>query len=351
MSLDEFECTVRDYQVGYLVSLLEAHTLDEFAFHMTMSRRFRFEPVSRIGDVEILKVYPQAETSARKESASVMPSPTLQGEGGPPEEQKLRIDFLYGLLMLKQGHHDSAFAVFQRLRSNGRLELYATYYAAIAAAFSMHLDVSASLLEQLGETPQAGTFLRQIGYYRGVLQSLRSVVHERSAGEAASLYRSISLGLWDEGFRLQAQEMLNRSLGMDPENFASLVFAALYALQQGDTKGARLYCAHAERVKPRDPLVGSFSRILGRHSPGIAEEHLAACKDFAAMGLSELAIDEALLALRTDPTNTTTLSVLVDLYLAKHRYAPARRILDLLCTLNPHDADARTKLAAVLTRW
>ena len=350
--LENFEYLIRDYGVRFIVTPLEAHVLRDFEFQMAMSGRYRFDPVFRTGDLEILRVIGRRETSGG--SAGDIRSARTRWSSA--EESSIRSEFMRGLHLLGKEDYPGALASFNSLGSHPGLEVTGAFYAAIAVEFSMNIDGAAELFSQFRSLPQAGSLLRQAQYHQNFIGLLRSTSAEEDKDERAYLYHSVSIGYWQLGFRRQALDMLYRALNAEPEYFAGLVLGVVYGLQAGDTSAARAYYGEAKSATPGQSLVRELDTVFSTldllpREPRGDTLRVLLCDTFTSMGLSDLAIDCALEALHENPQSPSALERLGSLYMAKERYAPALSALERLCTLRPDEAAAQAARDELRRRW
>jgi tetratricopeptide (TPR) repeat protein len=343
---EDFDVTLRDYECPFVIVHLAGHQLRDFEFQMAVSRRFRFEPVFRAGDVEVLRV-------DRRGNAPPARDPSV-----PDSVNAARTQFLAGIRSLTGGDYRAARAAFESLRGIDGLEAPATFYAAVAAEFSMELTDSRQLFRELGLMPQAGALLRQGRSHLEVISWLDSAAQTTSGIERASFYHSSSLSYWLLGFRTPAKEMLQRSMDADPTYFLGPVFGALYEIQEGNAVKAEEYVRLAERLRPTNELVIALKRIVGCADSLQTETdprrraplHLSVGTEYRSIGLNDFAVDEFLSVLETEPDNADALKSLASIYVSKRRFAPAAKMLERMLASNPQDGWAREQLEELRRR-
>jgi tetratricopeptide (TPR) repeat protein len=299
---------------------------------MTISKRYEFEPVFRSGDIEVLRVH-------RKDSSSqVMHDDTTS---------VVRKQFLAGIRFLDGGSYEAARTTFEHLREVDGFEGPATFYAAVAAEFSLQLEDAGRLFRELSQIPQAGRLLLSATEHKEVIAWLDSAAQAPSTLERASLYFSSSLAYWLMGFRTPARQMLARTREADSTYFLGPIFGALYAMQEDDLLTAEAYARQAERLRAGDERVIAVTHILALADSLQRENsrerraifHRSIGDQYRSMGLNDFAVEEFLAVLRDDPENATALRSLAAIYVDKRRFAAAARMLRRLLVVNPRDRE------------
>ncbi|MEW6510031.1 MAG: glycosyltransferase family 39 protein [Bacteroidota bacterium] len=340
VAIDDFDGIVRDYGVGFLLTGLHAHEVHDFEAQMALSTRYRFVPVYRAGDTEVFRV--EGKTSPRAPSI-VLASPVL----GP-----LRRLFLSGILAIRAGRYPEAVEAFRQLQATEGLRIAALYYTAVALECDSRLETADSLYGEFSALPQAAHYLQQVQYHREIIGLIREAERSDARQERASLFHSISLSYWILGLRHRAVTMLDLALQTDPQLYIGQVFGTLYALAEGDTVLARTFVAAVRRTRPSDPLTFSLGNAMSaidslRGSTRPSRLELEIGRQYVAAGLYELGIDQATKAFRADSTNSDALRLLSDLYIRKHRIAPALGALRRLSVLRPDDVGIKAEIRQI----
>ncbi|HMK38008.1 MAG TPA: hypothetical protein VK569_01625, partial [Bacteroidota bacterium] len=343
LPVEEFDNRIRDYGIRYLVCELQAHQIPDFSLQMALSTRHTFQGEFAFGDIRVYHVREKADPR----EPSVVPPP----EGFGAAEAL----YLQGVSALAYGDQKRAAATFEALERVPGVETTALFYAAVAHEFTMNLDTAEALFARFRTIPQSAVYLRQAQVHEFIIALLRSASQDPPGEEKASKYQEAAMSYWMLGFRVQAVRMLREALRLEPGYFAGNVFGALFSLSGGDTSGARKGVALAERAKPADPLTRSLKLILAciDSLPRAADRgklEVAIGREYAAMGLYEMGIDQAMKALR-EGEDPDALRLLADLYIKKERHGPALSALLRLQKLSPGDPAAAAEirqLAALL---
>ena len=347
VSPGDFEGTIRDYQGKYIIAYMVGHQLHDFEFQMAVSGKYRFAPVFRSGDVEVLQIYAKGDSTE-----SSLPTARIKEASGGGMRRLL----LSGISGMGHGNYESAVNAFKRLRSVDGYEAAGAFYSAVVAELSGNFVEARKLFRQFSELPQAGTFLLQAQAHEEIINSLEAARQTPSRAERAAFYHSASLSYWILGFHHQAEKTMQQCIAADSSYFIGPVFAALYALERNDLQTAEDFAEKAAELRPKDPLVASLQRIIAssdslQHATDthMRALHLIAIgKDFISLGLNDFAIEDLVKAVELDPTNTTALGQLSDLYILKRRFAPAARTLSRLLDVDPSNIDAKNKLESIL---
>ena len=336
LPVEEFDNRIRDYGIRYLVCELQAHQIPDFSVQMALSTRHRFLPGFAFGDIRVYRVTEKADPR----EPSLVPPP-----GGYGAEEAL---YLQGVYALAYGRERQAAATFEALGRVPGVETPALFYAAVAHEFTMDLDTAEALFARFRTIPQSAVYLRQAQVHEVIIALLRSASEDPPGGEKASKYQEAAMSYWILGFRAQAVTMLREALRLDPGSFSGGVFGALFSLAGGDTSGARKGVALAERAKPADPLTRSLKMVMAcidslPRSGNRGTLEVAIGREYAAMGLYEMGIDQAMKALR-EGEDRDALRLLADLYIKKERHGPALSALRRLQKVSPGDSTAAAEI-------
>jgi tetratricopeptide (TPR) repeat protein/4-amino-4-deoxy-L-arabinose transferase-like glycosyltransferase len=356
LPLTLFETLLRDYNIEYLVVLVSHGGVREMEFQMQQSNRFSFETTFRAGNLEVIKVHyePLDLASARVTHPDEETEPPLKIESpsGANDEEKVRSLYRLGVRLLEKGEYARAGQVFEILWGVTGGSGSVVLLRAVAMEFVGQLVAADELFDRFRHQPQAGSFLKHAWYHQQLISLLRRAEEDTSHSSKAMLYHMLSANYWDLGFRHRALEMLQRALQVDSTFSPALIFGAYYALQEDDYTLARDFVV---RLKSADslhlmmrPLQSLFLGLDSLRAARNVEERttcrLKIGKRYAAIGLSELAIDQVLLLLRENPDNHEALRALADLYEKKRRNVPALEALRRLLDVEPTNAVAREKL-------
>jgi len=352
LSLSLFESLLRDYDVGYIVSLITDPGIREFEFQMLESKRFAFTPVYRAGNLEVVQVHhlyrniPDLVNSdlhkLRKPMAWVS-----------DREQQTRQLFQEGVKLLESDQHQEAINVFTSLLELTHGSGYMALFKGIALEFAGQYGEAMSLFDRFRYQPQAGPFVRHAWYHQMLIGQEREAETDTNKNAKAMAYHKISAGYWDLGFHKHAVDILNLALKADSNFTPGLIFGMYYALQLGDTAGAKQYAARTLRADSMHIINRPLQRIMAfidsTRMQKTPEQKIGYQLNIANIefniGLRDLSIDQSLAILQKEPRNIGALELLAKCYDIKERNWPAIQVLERLLAINPDDAVARQKLA------
>jgi tetratricopeptide (TPR) repeat protein/4-amino-4-deoxy-L-arabinose transferase-like glycosyltransferase len=343
LPMEEFDNRIRDYGITYLVCELQAHQIPDFALQMALSARHTFSPVFAFGDVRVYRV---GEKSDPHQASLVPPG----GGYGNAEDV-----FLQGVYALAYGGEKQAVATFEALEALPGAQTSALFYAAIAREFTMDLDAADSLFARFRTIPQSAAYLRQAQVHETIIGTLRSAGGDPPGEEKASKYRDAAMSYWILGFRTHAVTMLREALRLDPGSYAGEVLGAVFSLAGGDTAGARHGVRLAGRARPTDPMTRSLMSIIScidslPHAGAPGKLEIAIGREYAALGLYEMAVDQALKGLR-DGDDREALRLLADMYIRKERRAPALSALRRLQNMSQGDPAVSEEIRKLALVW
>jgi tetratricopeptide (TPR) repeat protein len=345
-TLEELERVIRDYNVPYIVSVVDYNGLNEFGFQMVVSKRFKFESVFRAGDVEIFQVKP-------KSVKDTFISPSTISDTTNYSLFKLAV---YSLERSNYSKADSLLSLLWK-RTDGGAPV--VFYTALLREFQGKYEEANKLLQIFKSLPQAGALVEQAYFHQTIIE--RRIEAERETVDVlkATLYHFASMNYWELGFHQQAQEMLQRSINTKRDFFPAYVFGVFYALDEGDTLKAKKMFESLKRLSGTPAVASSFKKIFSwidsmkscNNQLERSRFHLQLGKEYLIIGLREMAIDQLLILLKENPNNQDGLKLLGDLYVEKRRYFPALRALDRLFALNPSNKEIALCIEALLERW
>jgi tetratricopeptide (TPR) repeat protein len=336
MAGEEFDRQLRDYGVGYLLCSLSPHGIPDFEAQMVISDRWTFAVVFSRADIAVFNVQQKAHLSG---PSRLVPPADSSGVGR---------QFRQGMTALKWGAAREAAAIFQNLRQVRGLEIPALFYSAVAEECASNLDEASRLFQQFRLIPQAAGAMVQVRPHEEIIAMLREAEVAQLPEDRATLYHSASLSYWVLGLRTQAILLLRRSLAASPDLFVGHAFGALYALEEGDTSGARKFVARALRERPADPLSHSLQTVIALidslpRAGHRASVELAIGNEFFEMGLFDLSIDQARKALQSGE-DAGALRLLSEAYMKKDRRGPALDALRRLGRLDPGNEGVQAEI-------
>jgi tetratricopeptide (TPR) repeat protein/4-amino-4-deoxy-L-arabinose transferase-like glycosyltransferase len=352
LSLSLFEAMLRDYDVGYIVSLITDPGIREFEFQMLQSKRFGFTPVYRAGNLEVIRVHhlyrhmPDAINANLRTLVKPMAWVT-------DREQQARGLFREGVALLESDRHREAINMFNVLLDMTRGAGYMALFKGIALEFDGRYGEAMSLYNKFRYQPQAGPFVNHAWYHQMLIKESRQAEKDTSKVAKAMAYHKISAGYWDLGFHKHAFDVLRLAFKADSAFAPGLIFGMYYSLQLGDTTGARRFFSQTKLADSNHIMnrpVGKLfafmdSTRMAKTSEQRMGHELSIAKIYFNMGLRDLSIDQSLAILQRDPNNAGALELLAQCYDIKARNWPAIQILERLIAVKPDSPVARQKLA------
>ena len=318
MTPDNFDRTVRDYDVRYVVTVVWQTGVREYETQIEYSSRYNIVPVHRAGTVEVLKV------ELRQPSAPVMR--TIRSD-----DDSLVV-YRAALRLLRRG--DPVVAESLLVAVERRMGRYASivYQQAVAKELAGQLDEAVSMFERLRSVPQAGSILQQAWYHLEIISRLRAAQTALSEDDRAMHYHFAAINYWELGYRGQAFRMLDSALAAQPKFFPALIFGDIFRYQDGDPASAEALLKEAQEIQAVNPLVLTMNDVLS------AERELRSISDptvrvgllrrqaraFTTINMREDAVDGWRNVLSHAPDDREALRSLTVLMKEKRRYGPAR---------------------------
>ncbi len=329
MSLEAFESILRDYEAGYLVVLSDPSGIRDLEFQMVQSRRFRFEPVYRTGNVEVIRVL---RPQKGKTSAGVLDKTVLHGSIVITEEEsETRRTFREGTLLLERGEYQKAHSRFKYLWDKSGGSGYAALFTGIALGFAGQTQGAMAVFEAFKGLSQAGSFLQYAWYHQELLSLLQQAEANPIAGSKALMLRTVAVNYLKLGFRYQARMVIDQAIEADSSYYPALTFGIPCALENGDTSGAHMYVKEMQSLDPRRSLTLSMVTLFSlfdslkavSDSKQRVRQLFALSEVLERVGLREYAVDNLLAILEMEPTSVVAMMELGRLYALKRRWAPA----------------------------
>lgn len=359
-SAEAFEANIRDYQVPYLISVNDQYGPNEYAFILPAVRHYRFVPEFRSGDIEVLRITPDAAGSSARGKSEKLFADTTQGISTAPQNRgDVRQVFISAIELLYADRATEASGIFGRLRRYEHIAMPATYYAGVAAELAGRFDDARALFEGLRKFPQSASYVKQARYHLEIIDRLQGAAKSNNTDEKLSAYQSASLAYWDLGFRPRALDILHTAMRISPNFFPSYVFGTVFELQLGDTAAAQTYATRAESLNPRQDISRSLKTVflqldslrMTRSPEGAPERRRTIARQYISLGLNNMAIDELLDIVRTNPSDAMALRLLADVYIARDCYLPAVRTLRKLVAIDPGNVWGKNELLRLVEMW
>ncbi|MBI4428310.1 MAG: glycosyltransferase family 39 protein [Ignavibacteriales bacterium] len=324
---DLFDTWLRDYDVRYLVSVNEG-SLRDLELHIALSSRFSFHSVYRSADVEVYEI--------RKKSQFA-----IDADAGTEVQR----DFRKALQLLRESAVVQAESLFQSVINRIGNHSGVLLCLGVAKEFAGEYADAERIFQSFSALPQAGSILQQARHHREMMARLRSAELHPAPSVRAALFQEVATRSRRLGFHKRAEELLRRSLEADSAYFPSLIFAALYAWEDGKLVMAHRFLQRALTVVPENAQVNALAMVV-RSTDSLrqtqvlttrASHWLTIANEFLNFGSRNKAIDVLHELLREDKDNIAALRLLSKLYVSKQMIAPAKRVLSRLLDLKPED--------------
>lgn len=351
ISLSLFEGLLRDYNVGYIVSLITDPGIREFEFQMLQSKRFAFTPVYRAGNLEVLKVhhlYRHIPGVVQSDLGKLVKPMAWISD----REQEARGLFRDAVGLLESDRHEEAINMFSALMDMTHGSGYMALFRGIALEFAGRFDEAMGLFNRFRYQPQAGPFIKHAWFHQTLITQVREAEKDTSIFSKAMAYHRVSVAYWDLGFHRRANDELQMVFKADSNFAPGFIFGMYYSLQLGDTTKARWYISMTQRADSNHTLNKPVRRIFSlMDSTKMAKTpkerigyELNLAREYASIGLRDLTIDQILSILQRDPDNADALELLAQCYDVKERNWPEIQALERLLVLKPNSLVVRSKL-------
>jgi tetratricopeptide (TPR) repeat protein len=345
MTPDNFDRTIRDYDVRYIASVTWLSGLRENETQLEYSSKYRFVPLHRAGSVEILRVEP-------KDTARSAPQMVRSTDDSV-------VVFRTAVRMLRRS--DPAVAESLLQAAEQRMGRFASivYQRAVAKALAGRLDEAMEIFERVRSIPQAGSLLQQSYYHTEIISRWRVARGLPPGDERATRFHVVGVNYWELGYREQAYRMIDSSLASQPGFFPALIFASIFRYQDGQTAPARSFLQRASELQPANPLVTTMRLVLDEEerwaSARTAEQRADArrrqAQAFMMVNMREDAVDAWRGVLQEVPNDVPALAAMTGLMEDKRRFGPARAYAQRWVEASANAPEARERLEALERRW
>lgn len=333
-SLTDFEAFIRDYGITYLVAVVQKNGAREFDLQMHQTRRFVFTIKERIANVEIYSIAPKMSSGRMFDSTTV---------------------FRRGLSYLNEGSYLRAAELFEEARGVDSMNISLAFYTAVAKGFLMDLDGARSRFAALGALPQSLMYVEEANLHVQMIDHLSLATTVGNLSERANEYFRAAGLCWNLGFRVRARELIRASCAVDSSFFPAPILAVHFAIVEGDTDAAREFANKARILQPGHPAVKLMVDIIARFD-SLRKEELRSSRsrelmvissDYRQLGITDAAIESALLANREDSTNVNAVTSLAEIYTVRRKWSPARKYLGEAILLRPEEMEFRAQWEAI----
>jgi tetratricopeptide (TPR) repeat protein len=335
---DLFENKLRDYEVRYVVSVIQKNGVHEFEFQAEQSSRFAFMPVARFSNAVIFEVRRDDRRGADRDTGTF---------------------FRKGIFYLDRGKYDLAEKVLEEGREADSLNVLCYFFTTVAKEFNMKLGEASERFHQLESYPQSLQFLDEASVHQQIIGLLAEAALSTTAAEKSELYFRSGAGYWDLGYRARGLELIEMALAADSSFVPAYVFGIHFNLLRGDTLRARSLLKIAMNIPADKNVFVAWKNILSEidslhavQSPARRAYHYGEISTaYSTMRIFDSAIESALQAARETPDGVESLYRLAKLYVAVNRFGPARRAYERLLSLEPGNTTMQREHEEILRRF
>ena len=346
VSLPVFEMLLRDNNVNYLVVPTRLEGLRVFEFSMRESKRFAFDSVVSIANLNLLRV------RNRHWEGDNLPTHIRTVSDSTQATYYL----FEGRRELQQGRYESAFGYLSKAYSRDSLHPEVLFQNIVAHAVAGDSTGAQFYYDRLFLLPQA------LGYTipaRLQLQAMRMLI--KAEAESFLMSKAVEMGkaadlYWRLGYARRAADIMNSLYKEDTTYFVGLLWGLHYNLQLGDTLLAKKYIVSLKGIDSGNPVVLAFDRILlygdslNRTSEvrDLSRYHAEIGSLYTKVVLNEEAIDEAERALRFYPRNLQALLLLGEQFERKNNPRMAIRYFTSAGVYDPNSPFIQMKLDSLI---
>ena len=299
--LPAFESLLRDHDVSYLLVPELRPGVRSYEFHLTESRRLRFEKVFEKSGLELYRV----RSAVSGISAPASHELDTGSAGGTLLRAARKL-----LLKGEYEHADSLLLAARRL-DPGNPET--AFQRVVASALSGDLSGAITRQQDLFSAPRSTSYLPVGRALLSMVEKVDRASKAVSGQERAQELYEAGRTARDLGYDKTARELFLRSLKANPEHFEALLWAAHAEYVLGDLAAFRMRCTDLEHIDRTNEVVVAFRRLdslvsasrASRVRTTKADCFLQIADAFASIGLHEDALDAGELA----GTLSTTASI------------------------------------------
>jgi tetratricopeptide (TPR) repeat protein/4-amino-4-deoxy-L-arabinose transferase-like glycosyltransferase len=339
-----FEQYLRTYAADYVMATSSSDNVLSYEFQMGESRRYWFEPLSRVAGMRLFKVHSTLLTPREQWLAT----------------KRVEIDTSsgYGLLRLARlelvrGRYESAILLLQRAQVQAPAQVMIPYQLLVAYAMSGRLEDASKELQTLYGYGQSTTYIPVASKHLDVAFAQRQAELSETPSERSTMLLNNARFYWSLGYYAQAYSTIRSSLAVDSTFFLGLLWGWDYAMQRGDTLQARSYLRQLRAIDRTNAVVQQFTLIeqtedsLRRSSnpKRRCAFHLTIARSYKTVDLPDEAIDEAQRALLEDPRNADAWLFQAQLFEEKKMPFAARSAYQHVLELDPGNLEAKSKVS------
>lgn len=314
--LPVFEKLLRDNDVSYLLVPTRLEGLRVFEFSIRESKRFSFDSICTIANLNLLHVRNR-----------LIEGDDINSHISEVKDTSQATYFLFeGRKKLQDGDYEKSFQLFHKaflIDSSHPEVLFQNIVAHAVAGDSIgakyYYDRLFLLPQALGYTIPAKLQMQALNMITRANAETFYMSKAVNVGKAANLY-------WRLGFYRRAAEIMNTLYREDSTYFMGLLWGLHYNLQMGDTAMAKSYLSTLKALDSINPVVMAFDTILfygdlintSTDSIKISQMHVQIGHQYRQMELDEESIDEAERALGYNPRNLNSMILLGEQYKRKN---------------------------------
>jgi len=342
-----FERILSDQEVDYMLAPNSVGDVRFLEFTMGESRRFWFDLVFQVADLNLFKVHSRLADP---------PVTTFT----PVTADTLSASWLLrkGRFELFRGHYQAASEMFAEALGQTPDNQELVYQALLAACLAEKTQEATVYYKRLFAMPQVLSLLNEARVHYGLMEDLASVrTMVQPQIRSVRLFR-IASRYWDIGYPQRANEVMADMVKSDSSYFVGLLWGWDYAIQMGDTVQANVYLHHLRLIDDTNRVVRTFVRMTQladslrqlRMPIERSRIHLSIAGLYEQMQLHQEAIDEAMRARGEDPKNVQVYSFLAHLFEQRHARRAALKNYQRVLALEPNNAFAQHKVQSLSSR-
>jgi tetratricopeptide (TPR) repeat protein len=350
---DQFDYQIRDYGVKYVVAVHWESNLNECEPLFAKSKKYEFDPVYKVGNVQIFEARRKAELFGKNGNLNF-----AYHKARPAKLSDIDSSYNKALRLMEDDpvRAESAFkSLILRIKGSAVME----YYLGITKEFLGQLDSARIIFGKFSSFMQAGVFAQMAWQHQEIISQLERANSANNPYERIMIFHLLAKRYWDMGYCKQAIKMLNRSLEVDSMYAPVIESYAVYSFQQGDTLSAERYLQKVQKIESYNIFVNNFIstlqyvRALRTTADPVKQRslRLKIAESYIATGLLENAIDELQELLYFDRSDFKAMRLLGELYEVKNLYEPALRWYKTSLMLDPADSITKRRISALNTRF
>lgn len=348
VALPVFESVLRDNAVDYIAAPIRWQDFIVYELLMRETRRFWFEPVYRIANLNLFKVYSKFEHPAAQTDPADPADPFVQPGDSTTASNLLR----KGRSELLDERYVEANRTLIHAVELDSLQPEVVYQCMVSHLMLRDKPAATSCYQRLLTLPQAGAYIsparRQFELYDLLSDAQQSKFHE----ELAVKTRDAAQGFWKLGYYRRAQSVLDAELRDDSVYFKGLLWGFHFNFQLNDSARSRQYLGILRHIDDTNQVVRSFTAAVGIDDSlrtveapgGRSRLHMTLARLYRKIELNDEAVDEAERAAGEDPNGVDAWQFIGSIYDRRSRSRAARNAYLQVALREPKDALALAKI-------